>query len=553
MNMVKKFTETAALTPEQGVVIARVINASTYPHNFNYLTLTPKNVYEEEENKFQRLTSIKDLPNKATLFGSQVAAGEYTFSDVFSYHVFYEYYYKLFGSADENFGTFKVEPGKITDLGTIIYYRKPDGDRYYTVLARKSNAGDTLTYIKNELPELVAGIDQQNILGWDEDDREYERHETFLNVAQNPTTYTGLFPQPDGSLVLTCPLGMLQYRDASGNWTIEGLNTDYSLTAYSKNALGNEMTADGAGNIFVRSSADSDWKPIAKPDAKGDLASAHLNNNNEIIVIYSNKTGLTINTLSSPDETVWERRFVYKKLEKQKGWISDEAYSREYEVAKTTWSPKNAKKPSRKIDYDNFNAVQHKDHLLLSLEKNLYQIDLDTIRITKKDIKQSSSRIGKKANDQLYTNKYSSWSGAAIVNYSLDDGTTWHAYSKKIDRCPDKAGSNKRCPDGKARIRIRSHVGIPIFYKDGTAYSIVKKKDRSFWKSEVETTYHLVVSENGGKYWRYTENSEPPKYCNTLYKGTSEDEILLGCVTGAFYKTDKHSIDWQLDHQPALF
>jgi hypothetical protein len=130
VNMLPSLQKTTNIADDQGVVVARIINASNYRFPFNQLTVNPENVNESTTIKPERLVAIKQSVGGSTVFSAPIKAGHYSLSSIRAFHVVGDYSYSRFVSADAQMGTFEVKPGVVTDLGTLIYYPKVQEDKY---------------------------------------------------------------------------------------------------------------------------------------------------------------------------------------------------------------------------------------------------------------------------------------------------------------------------------------------------------------------------------------------------------------------------------------
>lgn len=554
VRMVDDTRKDFKLSQQQGVVVARVINASAYPQTFNYLTVSPKNVYDKKENKFERITAIKKLAGKTTVFASPLPAGEYSLSDLYSYHFFQTYYYQLFANAGLKFGTFKIEPGKITNLGTLIYYQKPDGDKYLPLVVRKNEFNDALEYLEGEKPELLKQVDPSGMLSWDEDDYDTERHNLYLNVVQNPVTFDIAYPQEDGSWYFPCKLGILLQRTARGEWNIDALETDYDLMLFNQNSKGDKVIVDERGDIYFKDRKAKSWSGIPHPDTDDEIGYAQLGNSGDIYLISFSDTKLKVYSGKVSATPEWNIILSYTPSQ---GWKS----SGEIESA-TSGKGKKTRQVHRKSTIKSFSAVMAQGKTLVAVDKNLYELNLSPGRgtATRMPVDFDLTAMERSAYNQLSISRSSMWDGSTIRQYSLDNGATWHTFEDTYDRCPEsKKKKTNYCDDKKPyRLSRRDHITTPVFFADGKGYSIMEEtysEGSFFTRIEWKKRYEFVVSHDRGITWVKSPGSELPKYCGSLRKGPDDKTLLLSCenATGQFYKADRDTLNWEIDYQPALF
>lgn len=562
INVIPAYSAKQLWDSEQGLVVARVINASPYPLPYNYLTLAPKDVFETKENKFQRIANLKTIGDKTSLFASGLKPGSYSLSDLYSYRNYGNYYYQNFGSVEASFGTFVVEAGKVTDLGTLIYYRKPDGDVYYDVVNRKTDEGLTLDLIKKELPGVAAKIDFNRPLSWSQDENSDERHDQYLNMAQNPINYNRAYPLADGGWKFTAPLGMLISRNASGEWGLEAVETDYELEFFSQNQGGDQLVSSEAKMFYLKAVGSDSWKSSAAPevdtrfnqdDKEFSLAALKLLDDGSFVALYRNDYFLLLRHKPQGDHQ-WSTRMVYSQGLQ---WLNIDAYVQKQEkIAAALAQKKTNKRVKRKKKVGNFSIRSHRGDFYIAADKALYRLSTEDFQAEAINKDFSVEGLDQSGLDQITIHRSSIWDGSVTTEYSLDDGNSWNSYNKNLDRCPESPApdSNSKCSDGKRRFQSYRHASLPVFYQDGTAYSIFTKVDINFWNSRRTSTKLMVRSVDGGKTWLEVKDVELPKHCHRMIKGVGS-EILLSCssTTGQFYHTDKNKIEWELDYEPSSF
>jgi hypothetical protein len=200
--------------------VAKVINVGASVLPFNQLTITPKDVKASKDVKYPRLQSMEDPHGDTSLFASAVPAGEYSLESVRSFFFIGEYIYSTWADGGVDFGVFKVEPGKLTDLGTFIAYRKVEDD----------------------------GLDN-------------DRQSAYLALAQNPTIFTDRYLSPSGSLFMLGKLGAILERTKSGEWKDHLLETNSDLYAIAEDAKGRLIVGGAQGALFFKDKTD--WKDIS--------------------------------------------------------------------------------------------------------------------------------------------------------------------------------------------------------------------------------------------------------------------------------------------------
>lgn len=558
VEFVPAYEEGAEVPPDHGILIARVINASPYYLPFNYLTIAPKTVNLNEEEKFQRLGAAKTIPRNSSLFASPVKPGQYSLSSIMSYFNFGNYYYQAYGATDPEFGTFKIEPGVVTDLGTLVYYHKIEGQNYHKVVARTDDEGETFGRLHTEYPEFLRSEMEEARASWDEDDLQDDRIDTFLNIVQNPLTYSQRSRLNNGDFLFLSKLGVMLRRDSAGDWSIDGVDTYYDLTMFDENSSGDQILMDGDNNLFIKKSGDDEWRK-KRIDA-GDL-SLHdvvISESGVVYATLSDEYKLIIAEVSNLDTGELSNTKYYVR---DHGWMTPATFaSKESELELANAELKQGQKPKKFRKHKNFHTVEQQGNVLVAVDQQMYSVNMDnqTIEPIKSDLKVKT--LGKVSDDQLVAT-----SGTFIGSrqYSLDGGHSWAKFpaSAQIDTCSDEAmveagkKSQLKCEDGKRRFKTMNFVGSPVFYLDNTGYAILSRSEvTDFWAGTRETNYYLGTTKDSGNHWAQEE--EPlPELCTRLFKAQDEETLILSCdqTIGSFYSTDRSSISWQLEHRPTAF
>lgn len=542
------------LSARQGAVTAQVINATPYPKTFNYITLAPKDVFEAKENKFERLQAVEELDGKTTAFAAPVPAGEYSLSDIFSLHYFGNYYYRKRQDADPSFGTFKVEAGKVTDLGALIYYYKPDGDRYIPILTRRDGMEDAFELLQNKAAPLARQLKSKDRLTWDEDDYGGDRQALYLNIVQNPIMYNSAYPQRNGGWIFATSLGVLLKRSPDGDWAIDALETDYGLKLYQRRDDGAVVVVDEKNNIYFRRAKEKAWRLMPAPRGQEKLSYLQLGDKNELYALQATERQLNLYQGKLSPSTGWSRTLTYTP---EYGWLSPDELKRREEEQAATEKPK-SKQERKPKTIDSHQIIYHNGETLAAVDGILYRLDLANAQAKVVPLKIKVNELRQNAYNQLLASSNPSlWDGNIKTYYSLNSGKNWHTYSNRFDACPDEErGKGDKCAVSKRQRKYwrRKHATDPVFFEDGTAYSIMSKVDAGFGEPST-TTYYMVVSKDAGETWQELKEANLPKYCGQLFKGENDNTLLLSCrySNGYFYRASKDNVKWELEHQPALF
>ena len=86
VNMLPTLNPQTVLAPQEGVVVVRIINASSYPLPFNQLTIAPENLNANAKILPSRLSALDKDIEGSTIFAAPAQAGNYSLSGVSSFH-----------------------------------------------------------------------------------------------------------------------------------------------------------------------------------------------------------------------------------------------------------------------------------------------------------------------------------------------------------------------------------------------------------------------------------------------------------------------------------
>lgn len=556
VNMLPSLTETTVLSNQQGVVVAKVINASAYPLPFNQLTIAPKNLNESDKIKPERLQAIDTPLTKSTVFAAPVNAGSYS---LFSLRTFYtrgDYWFSRFAPADAKFGTFEVKPGQVTNLGTIIYYPKPDKDQYLHTLVRvdESDAGKTL---KDYFPYYQYQPEQ--ILPWNKDERDEERQNYFISIAQNPITYNEKYLAPDNSIYFVGKLGVIVKRTADGEWLIDAVDTNSDLTSIAQNQAGDTIVAGNEGRVFIKRTDDEQWQDVSVT-TNHDIERVVIQDNGDLDIIARKETKLIVyrTNINQPN---WQIIASYSTVG---GW-RDADGNKQVVVSKDTKKTTNKKPKARRIVNATIEQVndQHfiaivtqslnSNYVFAEGDKVTFTYDPNTWQARLADDEQPISAALNAGATKLGIKYAGFWSWDGRPDYfRLDNNSQeWIEIITHVKSCKqgtELKGNN--CTGGdkpaKASKKTFNFTSVPWFYSDLEAVAIVSFSDFNFWTGQSKRETKFVTTSDGGKNWQITDYELPNKYCTDLI-AEAKDYMLLSCkgVSSDFYESYDQGQTWQ--------
>ncbi|PCK00657.1 MAG: hypothetical protein COA42_23845 [Alteromonadaceae bacterium] len=535
--------------PSEGILIARVVSAGNTKLPFNQLTITPKNLNESENGKLQRLLALEPVQGSATLFTSPLAAGEYSLRNVRTFFYNTEGWYIDWVEAELKLGTFTVEPGKITDLGTLIYYPKVVGDKIFKTLIRSPSKADG-SIITSQLPFLE--YDPAEVLTWNDDGLEDERRAAYISAVRNPVVYNKQFKTEDNSVYFFGKLGALVKRTADQDWLIEAVDSDFDLISMAESDRGDLVVGGAFGSLFTKRVGSDEWARLA-------LSSRYRVN--QILAVEGTVIDLVVTTakrvkilrgdlqaLNPKWETISAYDPVYgwndgSKKRSGTGNIYGRDYSRlKFLIVDTSLGKIDDKysitvKMQKGLDYSMFNSTPT-DHFFY---------DANTWKIS--NYQGSKEKIDRVIDAGLvdigvHESDLFSVTGKDTYYVKGKSETTWQKVSTRVDNCPGINFISQCRVNGKATDHYSrfTFLSSPAFSTSQDAIAFVRLVPRYGAVSEDILT---VATTDGGQSWVASEVKKPADYCASLVPEVS-DALLVYCkgISSDFYQSDDQGQTW---------
>ncbi len=556
VHMVDPLSEYTVVPPEQGYVVARVVNAGNVAYPINYLTIAPKNLNESTKIKSTRLQALTSIYGESTVFTSPVAAGEYSLNSIRAYHSSGERWYDRWIDGDVKLGTFEVRAGTVTDLGTIIYYPKVQDDRYIETLIRSPGEGNEQT-VKSLFPFFK--YEPGSTLGWKEDENDADRHSLYSSAVQNPVVYNQRYLAPDGSIYFIGKLGSIIKRTAQAEWEVDAVDTDSDLIAVVANSQGDLLVGGEQGTLFVKKK-DSEWVKLDL-EARYSVRDITFYGDNVVDVIVVDARNVKVlrgrldQALSS-----WKTMASYKPYI---GWLDQYGNLQDIKERKKS----SGKKRLKLVRSASVSEVDGANYLFMTTEagsefsifnsrkNHAYIYDPDTWILSKSKgfdggidniLNAGESKIAiKNAGFWVPWDTFFSWS---------ESSDKWVKMSMRLDRCPHiKSNEVRRCMIGekeRSRFRKFSFLSVPIFTSPSTALAFVKfrQDNTGFMRTKLGKIERAVVqTTDGGLSWTETDIDIPSEYCTHAVPEV-KGVLLVSCfgVSSDMYQSDDGGKTW--DH-----
>ncbi|WP_045856296.1 beta propeller repeat protein [Teredinibacter purpureus] len=564
VNFSPALTKDSVIDNTQGVVTVRVVNAGTIPLPFNFLTVVPENLNESEEIKAVSLESIANTVGDSSMFTSQVPAGNYTVSSIRGYYALGEYWYSRWVNGDVTLGTFTVEPGKTTDLGTLIYYPKSQGEKYLNTLIR-SPGSNTESLVNTHTPFLT--YDAQNILSWNDDEREDERYATYASTVQNPVVYNRRYIARDNSVYFIGKLGFILQRDASGEWHEDAVDTDGDLNAIAKNLSGDIAVGGEGGTLYLKRAGSDHWDASVL-DAVSTISDLFFTDDGNVDVVLWNKNSVRVQRVNVNGG--YEQQLL-AQFKPAYGWYSSENI-------RVTPFGKNG--PPRYPQNYSINYVYTEtmgdQSLIFVGEKEGYGGTVSPLTSVSKrtairfdpntwnlnvfeEFGEGVDRVLDAGAIKLGIKEAGFWSWTGKDTYLRFDEAKrdWIKVITKIDRCPSLPSNSSHCRlGGKTIVRNLSFnfLGIPVFTDNLNATAFVRLSTSTSGPEGDQPDLAILSTKDGGATWRYVAEELPGKYCSNSIPEV-KDVLLVSCngLSSDFYESSDGGKSWDHVRQNANF
>lgn len=121
--------------------------------------------------------------------------------------------------AGEQLPHFKVEKSRLTDLGTLVYFRQhfPVNTSLYAWGLVEASS-DQRWILRLLAPAVAMQLQSEPILGWEASDKLTERKRLTARLKRMTARQSGNASGPDGSYLFGESLGQIVLRDRTGEW-----------------------------------------------------------------------------------------------------------------------------------------------------------------------------------------------------------------------------------------------------------------------------------------------------------------------------------------------
>jgi len=525
------------LPADHGVVVLRVADlAGGMP-----LDLVDFESHKPEQRKagqWRRVVAHDVSDRGISQFVGVMEAGQYSLSALISHARFGDQGLEHYGrrsskrpdlgrrvESTPDFGTFTVSPGRITNLGTVVYYPAPSDGSYREMLLRTSNFPGLDALLAIDHAGLQASLTSPGSpLGWDDRGVTIDSAADYPNLVRNPMAFDQAVSFDDEVVILS-RLGSMLRGKAGEGWRPDAVDSDTGIVFVDKNAQGNMLAVTEDGGMFFQFAGKPEWLQLDPPDAPGRAVAATLNDIGQLHVFCHDKHTITIFEAQTHSSPAWTAKIAYRS---ELGWQTlPEGQQLE------PWTPPPRENPVRRtIIPTRQPAIEHMsflragEHVAITADSRAYVFDKTSAAITNLE---TDFRVQKlSGNGQLLI----------TGEHSMVEITTVRRWTDRLD-------------GGWHTQHFTMHASNPYLAADGTIYSIVLP---DYWRRDQQP--YLAQYRPDTRSWRRVSTDDAsPLYCNRIFPSGKDGILIIGCsgTNGRLYEFDTASNSFTLVREPAAF
>lgn len=277
------------LAKDHGLVVMTVVNNNRSLEN-KTVSVT---VLDANGRQF-RLQKVSSGFIATGLFLGHLPQGKYRLESMLTY--------SRAKPVDVNFkkklGTFRVRSGRITSLGSIVYYQY-DPVENKAIVTRKENIAELRRIIDGLYPNLLPLVKQHKLIRWRASRSQARDAKRLLKKVQAMSTHLHQPANGRGGVFAGGRLGQFKYRNNKGDWNY--VDTGYSWELYGATALsdGTWLTG-GEGGVLLRSTnKGKTWKEIRRVDSRSVIT--HVGESSEGWVYVVSYNGYLVSVWRIPN------------------------------------------------------------------------------------------------------------------------------------------------------------------------------------------------------------------------------------------------------------
>jgi len=497
--------ELEALPERHGVVAVQVTNnARRITRRLESWTAVHVVDLDNTDKKYRLLPSSTGLLNSRMFVGA-LPPGRYAIYNLYAYNMIGDIEFWLNASVSRSVGTFQVDDGYLTSLGTLVYQPlgkvEVEGEEGTLHIVARTGEEESLRQIAvASFPELADSVHAGEV-GWDPDRLQEERNEVADRV-RDFAVGTDFHRLDDDRIAMTGPLGMLMVRRGASDWQQTDTGVSVQLAALTQHRQ-DYVVGGERGILLTANRLDGQWSHVPGPGPMEAIYWLHGQADGRLFALTRAEDTVRLYHVSA-DYTEWNvlREFEYKQGMFFTG--RGKVYATALEHGGIA------------VFGDGRRIVVDDEGTIVSNEENMHLYALQ-----------------EQPDDTLVAMPGSLWSGISRVHYSRDGGVNWEAPTR-----PGASESPTRyfhyiLPDG-----------------DTLAFSYRGRRDES-------NRLRVVYDENpslrraaaDGTLLRW--GAEVDELCTGLTPQISTEALLFSwCEDGRLLRSEDRGESWQVDYSP---
>lgn len=202
-------------------------------------------------------------------------------------------------------GTFKVRDGRVTSLGSIVYYQY-NARQNRAIVTRKENIAELRRIIDGLYPSLLPLVAERRLLRWRVSRKQTVAAKRLLKKVQAMSTHLHQPADGRGGVFAGGRLGQFKYRGRGGKWKY--IDTGYSWELYGATALDNGIwLTGGEGGVLLKSkNRGKSWQEVRRVDARSVITHVGQTSEGWVYVVSYNGHLVNVWRISNLNSPEWK-------------------------------------------------------------------------------------------------------------------------------------------------------------------------------------------------------------------------------------------------------
>lgn len=255
------------LPERHGVVAVQVTNnALRLSRQIDTWTAAHVVDLDDTQKRYRLRASGTGLLNSRMFVGA-LPPGRYAIFNLHAFQQIGDYSVWFNAPVSRSVGTFQVDHGHLTTLGTLVY--QPLGttevegkEKSLYIIVRTDEEEDLTSFALASFPDLEDSV-HSGEFGWDPDDMRVHRDEMAERI-RSFAIGTEHHRLDDGQIVMTGPLGMVMVRNGDADWQHVETGTSVRLAALTRHR-NRYLAAGERGIVLAADHLDGPWLPVPGP------------------------------------------------------------------------------------------------------------------------------------------------------------------------------------------------------------------------------------------------------------------------------------------------